>query len=44
MMPWEDVSVQLIDTPAISADVFDANLLGLIRVLIGPASGRSRDP
>jgi ribosome-interacting GTPase 1 len=31
MMPWEDVSVQLIDTPAISADVFDANLLGLIR-------------
>jgi ribosome-interacting GTPase 1 len=31
MMPWEDVMVQLIDTPPISADVFDHNLLGLIR-------------
>src|SRR4029453_572282 len=31
MMPWEDVLVQLIDTPPISADVFDANVLGLIR-------------
>jgi ribosome-interacting GTPase 1 len=31
MMPWEDVMVQLIDTPPITADVFDANLLGLIR-------------
>lgn len=31
MMPWEDVLVQLIDTPPISADVFDRNLLGLIR-------------
>jgi ribosome-interacting GTPase 1 len=31
MMPWEDVQVQLIDTPPITADVFDANLLGLIR-------------
>jgi ribosome-interacting GTPase 1 len=31
MMPWEDVQVQLIDTPPISADVFDSTLLGLIR-------------
>jgi len=31
MMPWEDVMVQLIDTPPITADVFDANVLGLIR-------------
>jgi ribosome-interacting GTPase 1 len=31
MMPWEDVQVQLIDTPPITADFFDANLLGLIR-------------
>jgi ribosome-interacting GTPase 1 len=31
MMPWEDVMVQLIDTPAITADVFDANVQGLIR-------------
>jgi ribosome-interacting GTPase 1 len=31
MMQWEDVQVQLIDTPPITADVFDSNLLGLIR-------------
>ncbi len=31
MMPWEDVHVQLIDTPPITADVFDPNILGLIR-------------
>jgi uncharacterized protein len=31
MMPWEDVVVQLIDTPPITADVLDPNLLGLIR-------------
>lgn len=31
MMPWEDVMVQLIDTPPITADFFDSNLLGLIR-------------
>ena len=31
MMPWEDVMVQLIDTPPITADVFDPNILGLIR-------------
>jgi uncharacterized protein len=31
MMPWEDVMVQLIDTPPITADVLDANVLGLIR-------------
>jgi ribosome-interacting GTPase 1 len=31
MMPWEDINVQLIDTPPITADVFDTNLLGLIR-------------
>lgn len=31
MMPWEDVMVQLIDTPPITADVFDTGTLGLIR-------------
>ena len=31
MMPWEDINVQLVDTPPISADVFDSSLLGLIR-------------
>ena len=31
MMPWEDVMVQLIDTPPITADFLEPNLLGLIR-------------
>jgi len=31
MMPWEDVQVQLIDTPPITADVLDPNILGLVR-------------
>src|SRR5439155_9906548 len=31
MMPWEDVMVQLIDTPPITADVFDPSVQGLIR-------------
>ena len=31
MMPWEDVMVQLIDTPAITADMFDSATQGLIR-------------
>ncbi len=31
MMPFEDVAVQLIDTPPITADFIDANLHGLIR-------------
>ncbi|MDX1944300.1 MAG: GTPase [Pirellulaceae bacterium] len=31
MMPWEDVQVQLIDTPPITADVFSPEILGLIR-------------
>lgn len=31
MMAWEDVSVQLIDTPPITVDVFDSSILGLIR-------------
>jgi uncharacterized protein len=31
MMPWEDVTVQLIDTPPITADYLDSNLHGLIR-------------
>lgn len=31
MMPWEDVMVQLIDTPPITADVLDPLVLGLIR-------------
>ena len=31
MMPWEDVSVQLIDTPPITMDVMDPSILGLIR-------------
>ncbi len=31
MMPWEDVMVQLIDTPPITSDSFDPLTLGLIR-------------
>ena len=31
MMPWADVSVQLIDTPPITADYMDSHLHGLIR-------------
>lgn len=31
MMAWEDVMVQLIDTPPISADVLDPNTLSLVR-------------
>ncbi len=31
MMPWEDVMVQLIDTPPVSADVLDPNTLSLVR-------------
>lgn len=31
MMPWEDVYVQLVDTPPITADVFDPVTQGLIR-------------
>jgi ribosome-interacting GTPase 1 len=31
MMPWEDVMVQLIDTPPITADVFDPNTQSLLR-------------
>ena len=31
MMPWEDVAVQLIDTPPITADYLDPYLHGLIR-------------
>src|SRR5690242_12335619 len=31
MMPWEDVQVQLVDTPPITKDVLDSSLLGLIR-------------
>ena len=31
MMPWEDVMVQLIDTPAITSDMFDPATQGLIR-------------
>jgi ribosome-interacting GTPase 1 len=31
MMPWEDVSVQLIDTPPVTADFIDSHLYGLIR-------------
>jgi ribosome-interacting GTPase 1 len=31
MMPWEDVMVQLIDTPPITADYMEAHLQGLIR-------------
>ena len=31
MMPWEDVTVQLIDTPPITSDVLDPSILGLIR-------------
>jgi ribosome-interacting GTPase 1 len=31
MMPWEDVSVQLIDTPPVTTDYMDSHLQGLIR-------------
>jgi uncharacterized protein len=31
MMPWEDVAVQLIDTPPITTDYMDSHLHGLIR-------------
>ncbi len=31
MMPWEDVTVQLIDTPPITADYMDSLLHGLVR-------------
>ncbi|HOM19047.1 MAG TPA: 50S ribosome-binding GTPase, partial [Thermoguttaceae bacterium] len=31
MMPWEDVFVQLIDTPPITAEYMDPNIVGLIR-------------
>lgn len=31
MMPWEDVMIQLVDTPPITADVFDPVTQGLIR-------------
>ena len=31
MMPWEDVAVQLIDAPPITADFLDAHLQGIIR-------------
>ncbi len=31
MMPWEDVYVQLVDTPAITKDLFDPVTQGLIR-------------
>jgi uncharacterized protein len=31
MMPFEDVAVQLIDTPPITADYFDPNLYGILR-------------
>lgn len=31
MMAWEDVSVQLIDTPPITADYMDSHMQGLIR-------------
>jgi uncharacterized protein len=31
MMPWEDVAVQLIDTPPITADYMDTHLQNLIR-------------
>jgi ribosome-interacting GTPase 1 len=31
MMPWEDVFVQLVDTPPITADYMESYLLGLVR-------------
>ena len=31
MMPWEDVNVQLVDTPPITADVLEPYLLNLVR-------------
>ncbi|MGI9515963.1 MAG: GTPase [Pirellulaceae bacterium] len=31
MMPWEDVTVQLVDTPPITADVYDPVVMQLVR-------------
>lgn len=31
MMPWEDVAIQLIDSPPITADLFDPTTQGLVR-------------
>ena len=31
MMPWEDVQVQLIDTPPVTADIFEPYMHGLVR-------------
>ena len=31
MMPWEDVQVQLIDTPPVTPDIFEPYMQGLIR-------------
>jgi uncharacterized protein len=31
MMPWEDVMVQLLDTPPVTKDFFDPSLQGLVR-------------
>ncbi len=31
MMPWEDISIQLVDTPPITADVFEPEVQSLIR-------------
>lgn len=31
MMPWEDVMIQMIDTPPITSDVFEPSIQGLVR-------------
>ncbi len=31
MMPWEDLQVQLVDTPPITADVFDQDVASMVR-------------
>ncbi len=31
MMPWEDVAIQIVDTPPITADIFDPEVQSLIR-------------
>jgi uncharacterized protein len=31
MMPWEDITIQLVDTPPITADLYDPNVQALLR-------------
>ena len=39
MMDWEDVRVQLIDTPPITADYLESYLSGMVQSASGCADG-----